>query len=249
MKRRMISSFALFSLVGCAADAPDGTPEPDGGPDAGMPAFCVEDRRVEVTDLSVPADGFTVAPQAVVDLLAGDYEGTGPLADGAGDLSVAVTVALAPDVPVVAVYGHVEGGGGVELGAPDVACGDRYLLTFDTLVTDAVHGLSAAARTEVDAVGADQASLSALTPLAEVGGDLAPREIVPEEWDRVDLTADLWAGPDGHALSLGWSASREVDAGAASPAVDTGDVSTGTVEPSGMFEALAAIPLHRLRDQ
>lgn len=251
MKRRLFSSFALFSLVGCAAEAPDApSPDPDGGPDVGAPAGCVEDRRVAVADLTVPADGFTVAPQAVVDLLAGDYEGTGALADGAGDLSVALTVTLAPDVPVYAVYGHVEGGGdGVEYGAPDVACSDRYVLVFDTLLTDAVHGLSAAARAEVSSVGADGASLSAATPLAEVGGDLAPREIVPEEWDRVDLAADLWAAPDGHTLSLAWSASRDVDAAADPAQVDTGGVSTGTIAPSGLFEAITSIALHRLRDQ
>lgn len=234
---------ALATLgIGCFSPAPDGG-DPTGGPGDGRPATCVEDHRVEVTDLSVPAEGFEAAPAELLALVEGSFEGATELEDGS-TMAITLEVVRAADLPVVAVTGHVEGGTDPAMGEPDVPCAARYEFVVDSLLEEPAGNLSAAARSTVAAMGADFVSFTASTPLAEVGGDRAPASIVPDEWDEVVLSQAFSSGGDGPWLSLLWSASRDAQA-AAQPVQDTGGVSTTTIEPSGMAELLGAFPLRR----
>jgi hypothetical protein len=241
-------ALSVLALGACVTPPP---PNHDDGGQSGVanvPATCVEDGRVVVTDLDVPAEGFAFAPSIVAERVLGAWTGAADL-DGTGDVAVSVDVTLAGDV--VAVSSHLEGGSDDTntdaLGAPSQSCPMAYEFEL-ALAIDASPVLLAdvpAPWTVAASEGPD--GFAGSVPAEEVDGTLRPPEWPePDLWDREALSASFAAtpssggGPAEATLFLEWSAFNDDAAAAAGTAT-----STGVAEPSGISEAIASVPLTR----
>jgi hypothetical protein len=231
MRRTRLQPLLLALLGGCMATESVEVVDPPAEP-VTLPQ-CVEDTRVEVTDLSRPAEGFTRSAASLLTAVEGDWEGSG---DG---LDVSSRVALG-DGPVFAVTSHlVDPAAGAR--ADLATCPSRYELpVVQTLETDR-HGLVAVAAGVWWALESEEVQLRTWAPLVEVAG-VSPVGLTPSEWDTVDLELVTTTSAAGTTLVAQWSALRETDALTSAVATGTSDA---TVQVSAATELLWSVELVR----
>jgi hypothetical protein len=219
MRRTRLQPLLLALLGGCMATESVEVVDPPAEP-VTLPQ-CVEDTRVEVTDLSRPAEGFTRSAASLLTAVEGDWEGLG-------------------DGPVFAVTSHlVDPAAGAR--ADLATCPSRYELpVVQTLETDR-HGLVAVAAGVWWALESEEVQLRTWAPLVEVAG-VSPVGLTPSEWDTVDLELVTTTSAAGTTLVAQWSALRETDALTSAVATGTSDA---TVQVSAATELLWSVELVR----
>lgn len=211
--RWWIGNVAGLLLGGCASTAELTAP----GPAAG----CEEVER-SVVALDEAPEGLDATPAEWLARAEGEWSGD------LGRRRVTTAVGLA-EGPIEVVRAE-----------PAESCPPRLRIPLvQELVLDGVEPVVA------DGVwDSADGSLSLVTtvPLLEVDG-LSPRELVPAEWDTVDLQLRLQEGADGTStLAAQWWATRAVDA--ATSAVATGSTTTN-VTVSGLAEPVFTVVVDR----
>lgn len=194
------------------------------------PYACVESERIELTDLSVPADGLDFAPQAVVDAYGGAWTGTFSFTAGNEERA---GFGVRPE-GLWQLVKREASGSGLGDGAPVEDCGPMYSWGTESVLTDASGALDEVFGAGVIVRALDAVELFGVVPLGAVVGSTRPSGWDPADWDRTDLVVTGTASPAGWLVSAMWVASQEADA------KDEGTAETGTVDVSGMTEGVGS---------
>lgn len=210
-------------LAGC------GLPWWDEGTQTGseVPDSCAEASREDVAGDAV-IEAFGTSPDAIRAELSGAFTGTWEDDAATADITAGGAQLVTYDV----VMREVEEGQGSGADAA-LDCSPKLVWAVDLGFEAGDGALNEALAGEVVASASDAATLFASEPLTAVGGTARPVEIVPGDWDAVDLVAS--ANFDGSTWvgSWMWQATN----------APSGD--TGTVDVAGMTEGAGAFTLGR----
>jgi hypothetical protein len=199
-------------------------------------APCVDDERTALAaDDEVP-DGFQVSPAELLATLEGEWVG------GAADGRVWSTLALG-EGPIEVVTSRAGPSSNAGASSGDL-CGARYEIPVVQTLRSERDGEITVATGIWSVADLGGSSLVTRAPLIEVTG-LAPSELVPSEWDTVDLElVTVSTGSNTLACTVQWSALRETDP--ATAAVATGTASTSAdVLVSGAQELVWSLEFSR----
>lgn len=243
-------------LAACSSDKTDDTASPaddtadttdtGGGTGGDMPAYCAEDHRTEVTDLSVPAEGFAFSPQAAIDTQIGTFAGPLTRYDKSGTVGMTLDVTFTGKA-VAAVYRVLidpsggEGSEAADSGPTD--CPPVYEYGLNALLGTSDGSYTGALSALVLVAAPGTGNISASLPIASFTGSAQP-SFDTTKWASVTLEVDAAQVAGGWAGSMMWLGSNE--SGGPAATADTG-TDTGTAEPSGVTEGIGGFALTRTK--
>jgi hypothetical protein len=203
----------------------------------------VEDSRTEVTDRSVAAEGFDFAVQDVFDAVVGTWVGeldeVGLTVDVDWDGAAIEAVLSHYEEPIVTGTGDPLPGG-----LPVMDCGPVYEVGF-TLGVDGDPWLGAEGGARILVRSPTSLGIQIEVDESEVAGTIEPPEWDnPQFWDRTSLSAVFERREADVSLQLLWWAINDDPASSVGPG--TGNVGTGTVEPSGITSPIGRAELTRV---
>lgn len=250
----MLLPLLLLACTTTPADTsdPSDTGDTDLGTGGDMPAYCTEDSRIAITDLTVPAEGFTFAPEVGMARESGLFDGD--LTPWAGGPHVALSLAVVyQDTGVDAVYRVLvdpnAGDTGTSMGAPSVSdCPPVYAYALDATLSAPGGEYGASYTAAIEVSDPETATMTGSVPLADVTGTARPTFDV-DRWASVTLQVATTQSPTGWTGTLMWFGSSEPagpTAGQpAAPPADSGSggSDTGTVAVSGETEGVGDFDL------
>lgn len=222
------------------------TTDSSGGTGGDMPAYCAEDHRTEVTDLTVPAEGFVFSPQAAIDTQIGTYAGPLTKYDKSGTVGMSLDVTFTGKA-VAAVYRVLvdpsggEGSMAADSGPTD--CPPVYEYGLNALLGTSDGSYTGALSALVLVAEPGTGNISASLPIASFTGSAQPA-FDTTKWASVSLELDAAQVAGGWSGSMMWLGSNA--SGGPEATADTA-AETGTVEPSGVTEGIGGFALTRTK--
>lgn len=207
----MTPLFLALGLLACTEKDPEDSGDNDDGSYETAEGGCQELARVELADLSEPAEGFDWAPAALLEGAAGSFEGTADHATTGEDYLASGSFTL--DAPVYAVDSEpTPSDYTTEEDTSWYECPDYYeteVLLSLSLGEDLVAVAEAGATLFL--WSAEQGSFTFDLAEDQIDPALVPDEVDLSEWDShaFDLRGEL--SPPGWSGSVGFFAERSDD--------------------------------------